>query len=1061
MISADVDELSSIIDAATFLNERLDEPSYLGAVGPERPGLVEQRLGRLRRVLGLPDTEALRRHLERECDWSRVLVILGGGSSRSASGDAPSWSVVLAEVMRQAKSPIPPNAAWVGDHPFGESLWAFAAVARRRLEAQLSQDEAGLLTPDAWVDIERACLVQTVEILGDCLLAAFSLVRQAGNEWLGQLLGAPLGVKRAQAFDRFVQDNRADGLLGVFRQYPVAARLAATKLEDFVAAMREFVYRYHGDLPKLRHLWKEWRHGPESRIIRLELGLSDPHEGGRSVIVAHSGPSSAIVYKPRSLRPEHAWNDALRWIDETVRRPGVLDRGDYGWMEFVVAEQCSHQEQVERFFRRLGALLCAAYLFGGKDFHRDNLIAAGEHPVLIDLETLGQPDPPRLGTNGPFESPALHLRQALFASSVMRAEFLPCWRAREGGAPSDESALSSPTEHTELVCEWRAINTDFMNKVRVVRPMPGRNLPSLGGAVVRPEDYAPSIETGFTKAWQRLEACRDEVSIDAGPAAAFRRLPFRFIFRGTSIYSAVLRQAANVENLRSGIDFSIELQALCRVIAADPNARLWKSLVAAEIVALQRGDVPRFGGNSGSCNLIAGASTILPDYFTTTGESSLQLRLQQLNSGRLKWNLGILRNVLYAEKARSRRGSSVRSHLKRARSATTTFGRAESLNSAIALGNRILECAATLPDGSLCWTGLVYRAEAAGLRTEVLNDSLYEGNVGVSLFLAALYRAGGGERFRNAAFRALSPLKDLIACLPTKDREAFLDQVGLGVGSGLGGFVYGLTRAGRFLEDPTLIESATVLSSWLTDHRIAAQLDWDVLGGLSGAILGLLALAKEARRRDILALASRCGSRIMQLSSSGLVKETSQRASFAHGVLGAAATLARLRQRLDNPVFHEAKATLMAHLSSDEESFCATGSRLGWCNGTAGAGLASLMALGNIADEAALSKELLALRAADTHDDASLDQICCGTFGMVDLLISAGQRLNQSEVMPHAWAMVETIISRAQAENGFHLHPEVPSSYHGPGLFQGIAGIGYGLLRLREPALFPSILMLE
>ena len=40
-----------------------------------------------------------------------------------------------------------------------------------------------------------------------------------------------------------------------------------------------------------------------------------------------------------------------------------------------------------RFYRRQGALLALLYALEATDFHAENLIASGEFPVLIDLET--------------------------------------------------------------------------------------------------------------------------------------------------------------------------------------------------------------------------------------------------------------------------------------------------------------------------------------------------------------------------------------------------------------------------------------------------------------------------------------------------------------------------------------------------------------------------------------------------------------------------------------------------------------------------------------------------
>ena len=40
---------------------------------------------------------------------------------------------------------------------------------------------------------------------------------------------------------------------------------------------------------------------------------------------------------------------------------------------------------MKRFYERQGGYLALLYMLQATDFHHENLIAAGEHPVLLDL----------------------------------------------------------------------------------------------------------------------------------------------------------------------------------------------------------------------------------------------------------------------------------------------------------------------------------------------------------------------------------------------------------------------------------------------------------------------------------------------------------------------------------------------------------------------------------------------------------------------------------------------------------------------------------------------------
>src|SRR6185369_4077964 len=96
------------------------------------------------------------------------------------------------------------------------------------------------------------------------------------------------------------------------------------------------------------------------------------------------------------------------------------DRGSYGWIEFVLAQSCTSVAEVRRFYQRQGGYLALLYALEATDLHFENLIAAGEHPILVDLETLFHQ---RLSVAGMDDTDQLANR-ALY-DSVLRVGLLP------------------------------------------------------------------------------------------------------------------------------------------------------------------------------------------------------------------------------------------------------------------------------------------------------------------------------------------------------------------------------------------------------------------------------------------------------------------------------------------------------------------------------------------------------------------------------------------------------------------------------------------------------------
>ena len=198
--------------------------------------------------------------------------------------------------------------------------------------------------------------------------------------------------ERFAAFVRQLEDPAA--ALAALAPYPVLARLAVETIERWVTFSLEFLAHLAADWAALRATGFGEREPGE--LAAVEGGLGDSHRGGRSVQVAVFASGAKLVYKPRSLAVDAAFQDLLAWTEArgftpAFRRLRVIDRGSHGWAEFVAAGPCACEAEVRRFYERQGGYLALLYVLGATDIHYENLIAAGEQPVLVDLEALFHP----------------------------------------------------------------------------------------------------------------------------------------------------------------------------------------------------------------------------------------------------------------------------------------------------------------------------------------------------------------------------------------------------------------------------------------------------------------------------------------------------------------------------------------------------------------------------------------------------------------------------------------------------------------------------------------------
>jgi lantibiotic modifying enzyme len=137
-----------------------------------------------------------------------------------------------------------------------------------------------------------------------------------------------------------------------------------------------------------------------------------------------------------------------------------------------------------------------------------------------------------------------------------------------------------------------------------------------------------------------------------------------------------------------------------------------------------------------------------------------------------------------------------------------------------------------------------------------------------------------------------------------------------------------------------------------------------------------------------------------------------------------------------------------------------------WCHGAAGIALGYLGALHiNDSQEARNAVygtvERIWPSTSPLKTTLEVDDLCCGNFGCVELLLGLYNRFDDERALGTAHGVVKGIRDRAQVRGSYRLSAARGTGTFAPSLFQGIAGVGYSLLRLAEPKSLPCLLLLE
>ena len=276
-------------------------------------------------------------------------------------------------------------------------------------------------------------------------------------------------------------------------------------------------------------------------IATIQLGLSDRHDHGRTVAILGFQDGRKVVYKPRDCAIDDAWRRLLGWLadhapDIRLHAPRVVLRADYGWVEYIEAVSCTDAAAVGRFYRRYGILLALATLLRSRDLHAENVVAFGEHPVVIDLETLLSPDFGDLAEPEKRHGPrrAVRVARQQLEASVNRTLLLPSVAPASAEHFYAVGAMSPARPDAITKLEWVDVNTDRMRRLRRhAERLGSRSLAELDGFIVAPRDYLREILDGFACAIHAVIHHRERLLAPGGPLEAFAGASIRIVLRPT------------------------------------------------------------------------------------------------------------------------------------------------------------------------------------------------------------------------------------------------------------------------------------------------------------------------------------------------------------------------------------------------------------------------------------------------------------------------------------------------------------------------------------------------
>ncbi|MBI3533621.1 MAG: type 2 lantipeptide synthetase LanM family protein [Burkholderiales bacterium] len=993
----------------------------------------------------------------------------------------PAWADTLQALREQARwlanqpqdipELLPAGAMAL---PFADLLAPCLLLARRRLSALVAhQSPAGasdILTSTAQAGLELALLQRLGKIVGPSLLALFDTQRQT-SPLLWVLFDQPETLPK-EHYQAFVLAQLTNGYQTLGEGWPVALRFMAELVDQWAESTAEFTQRLRQDHAAVCNTFFPGSPNPGD-VVAVDATLSDPHAGGRTVLKLSFADGRRLVYKPRPMAMESIFSRTLDWLNAAwpgdhprLQVPRVLVRNDYGWMEWVAeAPMAAGEESIYHW--RLGSLMATLRALQGCDMHQENLVAAGAHPVFVDVECLLHPS-----ANPFLEMPIPYYADHL-PKELLHMGILPFYGSADNaqGMVNLGGIGKTAEERGPQETVFRHVNSDWMHMTRDAIRQSTHHHPRTAAGWVNSFVHAEAIATGYRETLGFILAQREWLLTDEqSPWQDLRLARGRHLARNTWNYGMLMDGAVAPEAMTDGIMFDLTFEPLHRHLHLLSSG--YRHMAPAEHRDLRHLDVPRFGFAADSLLLYDAHGRPLGNMHGATPFSAMAEKLRGLRSNRVQWEADLLQLVL------------------------TEYTPPKDMSLA-GLTTDLLRRHRALDDGVALWMGL--GSQGDGISVHLMAPGLYTGTSGIALALAC---ASQMLPSTESARLAVSVLKDSLTLLP-RHRTGSMPLPNPGYDQGMAGILYAFDVCAHLTGDTHLkAEARTLALDWLAvftpgeNTRLGQFVD--LLNGIAGLLLVLLRWHRaHPQDPEFLRAACACGDHLLQQArteTTGISwgePDSPGLSGLSHGGSGFAVALTALYRVTGKRRYRAAAFEALAYEATlfvpewsnwrDLRGFDGGDihqvQRCGcsWCHGAPGIALARAALLHLLADDLAASESAMLERQMEVslattcemlqHDSGpQVDDLCCGSAGSIDILLECSRLLDRpalAEIARHEAR------KRIQAWTTPGLEQKTPRYWFTDGnmagtslsLFKGITGQVYLQARLAAPQTIPCVLL--
>lgn len=481
--------------------------------------------------------------------------------------------------------------------------------------------------------------------------------------------------------------------------------------------------------------------------------LGDMHSGGQTQLIEND--KYRYIKKPRDFKTEAAFSSfcnelAKLGLGAFSRSTKLIECDTNYHTEEIEENTVTTDEGIDLYYKRAGILMFVCYLLFSEDLHCENVIACGDMPVVVDLETL-------LSGKIARSSKTYNLTKSVLCSHLL-CDFI------------------SHKKNTYDISGFSGTNAG------------SKNIPHTSDGKVFVWQKTEELISGFENAYNVVLSHKDDV---AKLIHLFDNCNFRQILRPTQTYSILSDHIkSTIEAEKESVAYTLLAKAYEKDI---DKTRIDKAadILSEEVRAVISNEIPLFHTLGNSCDLLVDGKTVMKDFLELSPVDYAIERLEGLSSDDLERQIKIIRLAVSA-------------------SEPLGYGNAIYINkSSLAPGEISAQAVSNAAVPGFPSVFCELNSSSATVNLLSCGYSLYSGLIGFLCMYAALYRKTEKKEYLDLLFRYYQNFSDMML---TSNRPVFLTDSIASLSEGVAGMISGLLHISDLIEDKSFKKAAEKLA---------------------------------------------------------------------------------------------------------------------------------------------------------------------------------------------------------------------------------------------------------